>query len=242
MLYLINYLGVAAFTNLRLYGISAKDWKFLLVVGPLTLTIPVILLVETASYTAYQAGPSIGCQYDYQYSSQIVTQPRSLTTATVSTAIAANAILVIVTWVKTFSIVKVSIQFHVRTSLARVLMRDGTLYFIFTAIILSQFMLNLRGIYFTDSYSGDSVDAGTLSFRGLPGFRVTSSNVVGNLGATVRTRPHSHYQVPAQYEQEHEGEEAEFSDDPFREGMLEGALVTEGELMAGISMNGALSL
>ena len=83
-------------------------------------------------------------------------------------------------------------------------------------------MLNLRGLYFEDQDYDDPTGTGSVSFLALPSIRMTSAGVVGNLGATVAVGPRSSYRTSAQYGT-YGGEEAEYSCDPFREGMLESA-------------------
>ena len=90
-------------------------------------------------------------------------------------------------------------------------------------MILYRFMLNLRGLYFEDQDYDDPAGTGSVSFLALPSIRVTSAGVVGNLGATVAVGPCNPYRTSAQFEWTHDGEEAEYSCDPFREGMLESA-------------------
>ena len=87
-------------------------------------------------------------------------------------------------------------------------------------MILYRFMLNLRGLYFEDQDYYDPTGTGSVSFLALPSIRVTSASVVGNLGATVAVGPRTAYRTSAQFEWAHRREEAEYSCDPFREGML----------------------
>ena len=45
-LFIVNYLAVAAFTSLRVYAISDKDLRPLILVVPLSLGNPIILMVR----------------------------------------------------------------------------------------------------------------------------------------------------------------------------------------------------
>ncbi|KAI0740828.1 hypothetical protein C8Q76DRAFT_689554 [Earliella scabrosa] len=208
---ILNYLSFAAFTILRVYGVWGRDWKPLLLIIPLTLIKPIIYAIESANYIPAQAGPLIGCVYNMTVSDLFVAQ---LSTASKAATIAADAILIVLTWIKTYGIHKVSAQLEIRTPLATLLLRDGTAYFIillsiqvviivsrqngsqtsiwifwsyfdqtFTVIFLSRFMLNLRGLYFSDS--NGSRGEGLTSRQAISNLCFTRSFVVGNLGALL---------------------------------------------------------
>ncbi|RDX48618.1 hypothetical protein OH76DRAFT_1483717 [Lentinus brumalis] len=208
ILTIINYFAFASFTILRVFGVWGRDWKPLLLVIPLTLVRPALYIVEASNYVPVQYGPPWGCAEVY------------VSTIAKAASIAADAILIALTWVKTFGINKDSSRLGVRTPLATLLLRDGTAYFlillviqvvtivtsqvgssltvwlvwpyfdqVFTVIFLSRFMLDLRGLYFSEHVNadGNATDTTTRSGRVLSDIRFTTSNIVGNLGATLST-------------------------------------------------------
>ncbi|RPD57834.1 hypothetical protein L226DRAFT_540198 [Lentinus tigrinus ALCF2SS1-7] len=217
VLTIINYFAFASFTILRVYGVWGRDWKPLVIVVPLTLVRPALYIVESSNYVPIQFGPPWGCANVYGYSNEMLAK---FSTVAKSANIAADAILIALTWWKTFGINKASTRLGVRTPLATLLLRDGTAYFlillaiqiitivssqigssltvwlvwpyfdqIFTVIFLSRFMLDLRGLYFSEHVNaeGNATDTTTRSGHVLSDIRFTTSNVVGNLGATLST-------------------------------------------------------
>ncbi|TBU53136.1 hypothetical protein BD310DRAFT_830778, partial [Dichomitus squalens] len=171
----------------------------------------------------------------------------SVTFAGVAFETASNLLLILITSVKTFAIKRELSRLSIPAPLTTLLIRDGEHYVIseyshqssilihgkssifamvwpyfnqcFSVMILTRFMLDLRGLYFPDNTS--SQGSSSLVFRALSKVHVTSANMVGNLGATVRTGT-DHSLSPDELEWEADGlgdEEPQFSLDPFREGM-----------------------
>ncbi|KAI0669423.1 hypothetical protein C8Q78DRAFT_977588, partial [Trametes maxima] len=204
----LSYLSIASFTALRVYAIWGRDWRPLTFVLPLGLIRPALTLYEASSYTAVQSGPRLGCGYNYSVSSAM------LAGCAPASVIATDAVLIALTWRKTYGIQRVSMKTGVRTPLATLLLRDGessqsTLlshalnhsihpqrltfsgvwpFFdqTFSVIFLSRFMLNLRGLYFTDKDATET--RSTLRWSDVLTLRGLSSHVVGNLGATLSVR------------------------------------------------------
>ena len=90
-----------------------------------------------------------------------------------------------------------------------------------THIFLSRFLLDLRELYFTDSQDTDGGAPTTASRGGIfpSSIRFTSSNIVGNLGATNRTTfncPYTNGVGPEWYEDE----TPQYVSNPFEVGML----------------------
>ncbi|KAI0700995.1 hypothetical protein C8T65DRAFT_559598, partial [Cerioporus squamosus] len=223
VLTIINYFAFASFTILRVYGVWGRDWKPLLLVIPLTLVRPALYIVESSNYVPIQYGPPWGCAEPLSrlsYSSLTFSCDHAVSTIAKAANIAADAILIALTWVKTFGINKDSTRLGVRTPLATLLLRDDTPcrsillviqvvtivtsqvgssltvwlvwpYFdqTFTVIFLSRFMLDLRGLYFAEHVNaeGNATDTTTRSGRIISDIRFTTSNIVGNLGATLST-------------------------------------------------------
>ncbi|KAI0700992.1 hypothetical protein C8T65DRAFT_278807 [Cerioporus squamosus] len=67
-MYIMNLLATAVLVIVRVYGISAKNWRWLLIVSPLNLVRPVLYAIESARYFPIQGGPPFGCTYDYTLS------------------------------------------------------------------------------------------------------------------------------------------------------------------------------
>ncbi|TBU33978.1 hypothetical protein BD311DRAFT_773874 [Dichomitus squalens] len=129
---LLNYLAFAAFMSLRVYAIWGRDWKPLLLVVPLTLAKPVLQIYEATHYSPVQAGVPSGCLLGWTISDALLTK---FTTIAQATTIAAEAILIGLTWMKTFGINRDSARLGVRTPLATLLLRDGTAYFIILLLL-----------------------------------------------------------------------------------------------------------
>ncbi|KAH9889273.1 hypothetical protein C8Q73DRAFT_654019 [Cubamyces lactineus] len=204
----LNYLAFSAFTCLRVYGVWGRDWKPLLIVLPLTLVKPICTIYEATRYIPVQAGPPFGCVYIYTIADTSV--------ATKATTIAADAILIVLTWIKTFGIKRDSMQAGVRAPLATLVLRDGTAYFLIllviqlVTIISNQVSLSLTiwlvWPYFDQVLTVIFLSRFMLDLRGLyfadragreaetslhwsdvQFHGFTAANVVGNLGATLST-------------------------------------------------------
>ncbi|KAI0653342.1 hypothetical protein C8Q70DRAFT_927948 [Cubamyces menziesii] len=131
----LNYLAFSAFTCLRVYGVWGRDWKPLLVVLPLTLVKPLCSIYEATRYIPVQAGPPFGCVYIYTLSDSLLSKYVHFSATTKATTIAADGILIVLTWIKTFGIKRDSMQAGVRAPLATLLLRDGTAYFLVLLVI-----------------------------------------------------------------------------------------------------------
>ncbi|KAI0752826.1 hypothetical protein C8Q80DRAFT_1118138 [Daedaleopsis nitida] len=112
VLVVVNYLSFTAFTILRVYGVWGRDWKPLLLVVPLALVKPIL----------YAAGPPFGCVLSYDISDHTLA---TFSVIVKVTTIAADAILIVLTWIKTFGINKDSVKLGMKTPLASLLLRDG---------------------------------------------------------------------------------------------------------------------
>ncbi|KAM5537917.1 hypothetical protein V8D89_008393 [Ganoderma adspersum] len=128
----LNYFAFGAFTCLRVYGVWGRDWKPLLVVVPLTLIKPVLLIYVNTHYIPRQGGVPYGCYYDWKISNSTIAEMSAITKAS---TIASDAILIALTWVKTFGIKRESSKIGMHAPLATLLLRDGTAYFIILLLI-----------------------------------------------------------------------------------------------------------
>ena len=81
-------------------------------------------------------------------------------------------------------------------------------------------MLSLRGLYFLDDAS---TQTSSLIFRALSKVGITSSNILGNIGATVREESNRvSIMEEAEWDVEDMAEKPQYTWDPFGQGMMEG--------------------
>ncbi|KAL4251377.1 hypothetical protein ABKN59_005566 [Abortiporus biennis] len=128
-----------------------------------------------------------------------------------------DALILIMTWAKTAGIRRIlkSQQVNTDCSIVIYLLRDGTIYFLclmilnavtlmgvktlttggvpivlqsVTSILISRFMLNLRGVYLPKDDSSDSFHPSNISDLQF------ASNIVGNLGAPLNHSSESHFE------------------------------------------------
>ncbi|KAI0800209.1 hypothetical protein C8Q74DRAFT_1344565 [Fomes fomentarius] len=125
ILYVITLLSTATVIAVRVYGISAKNWKYLLVMGPLSLVRPILYIIETTQYKAIQAGRPLGCAYVYMLSENALEQVSIIASATM---IASHGILIVVTAIKAFSIARLARPCHMKLPLVKLLKRDGVVF------------------------------------------------------------------------------------------------------------------
>ncbi|THH31060.1 hypothetical protein EUX98_g3132 [Antrodiella citrinella] len=152
-------------------------------------------------------------------------------------AMAADAIILILTWIRTADIMR-TFKLRVKSSLGVMLLRDGTLYFLFmftlnvvnliaikeqkfgavpalsdviTAILISRFLLNLRRVYIVSDESSKSFHASRFSDLRF------ANSVTGNMGAPLATM--SEKDLEHGDDEEPEREEV-FSKDPMLIGIL----------------------
>ncbi|OSC97583.1 hypothetical protein PYCCODRAFT_1471755 [Trametes coccinea BRFM310] len=220
VLLFLNYLAFSAFTCLRIYGVWGRDWKPLLFVLPLTLVKPIAGIIEVAHYTPVQAGPPYGCIYIYHVPDSVISTPHPYLLSLVSitskaTTIAADAILIGLTWIKTFGIKRDALHTGMRTPLATLLLRDGTAYFLILLLVQvitiisnrigSKLTIWLVWPYFDQVLTVIFLSRFMLDLRGLyfadrgdtenetslhlsdVKFQGITSGVVGNFGATLDT-------------------------------------------------------
>ncbi|KAI0629547.1 hypothetical protein C8Q77DRAFT_1220240 [Trametes polyzona] len=199
VLLIINYLAFSAFTVLRVYGVWGRDWRPLLVVLPISLVKPLVVAYENAHYTPLQAGPPFGCVYIWELPDATLS---AISIIAKATTIAADSILIVLTWIKTFGIQRDALKTGFRTPVATLLLRDGksiitiisnqelTIWLVWpyfdqviTVIFLSRFMLDLRGLYFASRHGREAETTFHISDLHFAGH--VSSTIVGNLGATL---------------------------------------------------------
>ncbi|KAI0740815.1 hypothetical protein C8Q76DRAFT_608423 [Earliella scabrosa] len=174
VLYILNTLTTATVIIIRVYGISASNWKYLLLVVPLSLVRPILYGIETARYKTTQAGRPFGCVYHYTLSDVVLKQFSTIASVTM---LASHAILIIVTAIKARYMARLASESHMRLPLVKLLVRDSKtaavlvpfslyanpapllgvnatiwlvwpyFYEVMNVIIVSRFMLDIRGLY-----------------------------------------------------------------------------------------------
>jgi len=201
---LVNIM-LAAFGSLRVWAIWGRHWMPLIVLLPISL-IPVIgdlyLTASSSIYTSPLPPPVGGC---FAVSSLPADIQRRFGISSQVSDIASGTIILIATWIKTWSIrqtMKAADGAHV--SLSELLIRDGTLYYIViqcltitalalemtpylvwnmpaqaapsvTAILISRLILNLRS-YNRDAESENNRRLSSVNFANV---------FLGNIGASV---------------------------------------------------------
>ncbi|KAI0800162.1 hypothetical protein C8Q74DRAFT_395231 [Fomes fomentarius] len=196
--HMLMYIASALITVLRVYGISLRDLRAVIIVSLLASVTPVAYLVsQLLPNRVYDSDGLATGSYKYMI-------------------LIANSIIR-----------------YTANQYSRVLVIWSCFDQVFTGIILTRFILQLRGIYLSDGSQTashwDTSQAGNpIVFRGLS--KVTS-DVVGNLAAPIRTNN----DISHDWE-DSDGDEilpcnrplegsqsgtVRYSDDPFREGMME---------------------
>ncbi|KAI0710721.1 hypothetical protein C8Q76DRAFT_798256 [Earliella scabrosa] len=211
VLIILNYLGFAAFTTLHVYGVWGRDSKLFLIV-PLTLVRPILYSIEAASYVPGQAGPPLGCVYYMTISDKSLAHCRFYTTSRAATVASDTTLLVLIwikTYGIHKDSVRLGIRTPLATLLLRdgtaysivlllfqILMivsgqigEPSIVFFVWPyfdqvlrAIMLTRFMLDLRGVSFSDPN-------GTHTTGGFSDIRYTTSLVFGPLGAPCSQPP-----------------------------------------------------
>ncbi|KAI0653346.1 hypothetical protein C8Q70DRAFT_1036957 [Cubamyces menziesii] len=103
VLLILNSLAFSVFVCLRIYGIWGREWKPLLIVLPLCLVKPILGIYETASYTAIQTGFPFGCIRAYNLTESVILKC-SYTSSAIP--IITEVVVVVLTWIKTFGIIR----------------------------------------------------------------------------------------------------------------------------------------
>ncbi|KAI0752828.1 hypothetical protein C8Q80DRAFT_478494 [Daedaleopsis nitida] len=146
--------------------------------------------------------------------------------ASLGASIAANSIVILLTWWKTFS--AVLMLFNLVMQVLSSSINDTNAVFviwpyfceIFTAMILSRFILDLRLLLFEES---DDLEPTTSELIFL--VPIKTAKVIGNLGATVRSHSAGRHGMRKGWEED--DEVPEFSRDPFQSGLKASLAVSE---------------
>ncbi|CCM06021.1 uncharacterized protein FIBRA_08265 [Fibroporia radiculosa] len=223
---------LAVFTSLRLYAIWNRDRRILIAVILLGLVSPAANIFYYTTLQEEAAPPPLyGCAVRVHMSASAgeMSVPVGLVVMRLADntfsfaifncvfAICSDAIVLILTWLKTAEIQRAFSSAHVKGgSISSLIQRDGTVYFltllvlnvvnliaikfqdygcipalteVLSSILISRFLLNLRGVYLSDSeLQEDAInklstnrDLGTSQLSSLR----FSYSIAGNLGAPL---------------------------------------------------------
>ncbi|KAI0323966.1 hypothetical protein GY45DRAFT_1263739, partial [Cubamyces sp. BRFM 1775] len=164
VLNLLPYFIWNVFSTMRVYAISGRDWRIAVLVCILMLG-PIVSNIYNIPFEfPINMPPPYNCSFDNSV---------SLATHNIVPLMTADAIIIIVTWWKTYGFKKSADDARVATSLVDLLLRDGTIYFgtmiilnslhimmnyvakvsflgdvadVLTSILISRFIMNLRDI------------------------------------------------------------------------------------------------
>ncbi|KAI0786279.1 hypothetical protein C8Q75DRAFT_808675 [Abortiporus biennis] len=216
-------LNVSAIMCLRLYAIWSRNIKILVVFALLGAVPPIIRVVNNSKSTLIKLELTHVSRIITSSISTLkpnISKPLArLWLVLPSYSIFYDALILAITWAKTAGIRKVLGSYSVVTYL----LRDGAIYFLFlmilnittlignktltlggvpliseavASILISRFMLNLRGVYMANDHS-DSFHPSKMSDLNF------ASNIIGNLGAPLS---HSVRPEMQSYEDESEAE------------------------------------
>ncbi|OSD04337.1 hypothetical protein PYCCODRAFT_1466298 [Trametes coccinea BRFM310] len=195
LLELLPYFVWFSFSTLRVYAISRQNWRMaLLVAVPGCMPLASNVYLYTQSSTANYPLP-IGCIW-----------LNSIPVNIDKSAIVTDVVVLIVTWWQTYSLRRLAAQTSMQVSLATLLVRDGTIYFLvllvmntchiafsltgrftytitfeepLTTILISRFLLNLREA--STSTGQSSLDMSEPSFvRRIPQEEEGTPNAVAS--------------------------------------------------------------
>ncbi|KAM5537914.1 hypothetical protein V8D89_008390 [Ganoderma adspersum] len=234
----LNYFAFAAFTVIRVYAVWGRDWKPLLAVLPLSLARPILFMASSVLYMSVQGGLQSGCMRIYVLPEEI----RSKYTISIATTVTSEGIFLVLTWIRTYGIKKDWSRLGVHAPLTTLLLRDGETLFpskvlaiisdlpspflriwpyfdeALTVCFLCRFMLDLRGVYFSDDLENELRER-TMYLSNLR----FSSSVVGNLDTPLGDRFNHgdlHEDVPSTLTFDDDDDDGPaFTRAPFKEGV-----------------------
>ncbi|KAH9927663.1 uncharacterized protein B0H18DRAFT_1118459 [Fomitopsis serialis] len=142
---ILLYAITPIFSTLRVYAIAGRKWHFAvatLLTGVVAVASNIANAVQASLGYLVYVGPLPVCTYD-TYDSKSEHWKRkhplppiayglrsSLTTATRVCSIVSDLLVITVTWWRTYALKREADRLHMRASLATLLLRDGTVYFV----------------------------------------------------------------------------------------------------------------
>jgi len=179
----VSQVSVAIFLALRTFAIWRRDWRIFVLVFALGMIVPITSIYYFATLTPTIVGlPFIGCSELASLSDVTIGR---FNIAVRLSAIVADAVVLILTWMKTMGMIRDCKGPRSHRSVVLMLLRDGTVYFaallilnianvvaiqsqafgsngtpafndVVVSIIVSRFLLNLREIGCSATSSNDS--------------------------------------------------------------------------------------
>lgn len=203
---LIGFVQTALFSALRVFAIWNRSYFWALLVLVLGLA-PFITNVYARAIAQYQymTGIITACAVIEPLTLQ---QNKILLYTTRASLIAADLIVLVLTWIRTFSQLRESWRLKLPSSVSGLLLRDGTCFFIallatniaqmatantrvapmsvvinvLPPILVNRFILNLRSFDAASSASQAVTADAHLSKFSAPNFRVQPDSFLGNIG------------------------------------------------------------
>jgi len=235
---LILELVSMAFTSLRLYAIWEKDRRIMLVVALLGLVPPAINIYYYTTLTIVSTPPPfVGCG---EYVALTATQSNIIAYFNIAFAIVSDAVVLVLVWLRTYTIMREISKFGSGPHLSTLLLRDGTIYFVsllilnianliairfqsfgsipaltsvLTSILISRFFLDLREVYL----SGQNPEGSTTAPSHMSAVQFASA--AGNLGAPLVALFDPEERHDWVHNEDEDEETPRVSDDPLMVGL-----------------------
>ncbi|KAI0760580.1 hypothetical protein C8Q74DRAFT_1451481 [Fomes fomentarius] len=129
----VSYLMFGVFMMLRMRGVWGGSWIPVILIGILTPIRPIISMYLQIHYTPIAFGePLYGCGSVFSVDQTVYTRLGIVSRAT---GIAIDAIVLTLTWYKTYGIKRESGRLGMHTPYATLLLREGTLYFLIILLV-----------------------------------------------------------------------------------------------------------
>ncbi|KAH8105324.1 hypothetical protein BXZ70DRAFT_1004834 [Cristinia sonorae] len=225
---IVAFINIALFSGLRAYAVGGKQWKvasLVLILGLVPAATNIYYFIHTTVLVV--PPPILGCaeisnmdnsvemkyvRFSSFYTAEMSTHrfPRRFVIGTRVCMVAADALVLLMTWFSTRDIRKAAARAHYRAGLSMLLLRDGTLYFatllifnalhiilsitisfqelaefvdVLGAILISRFLLNLRQVCVLNSHpvSRHGLNSALTSSR-FSNIRFAASMSLGNIG------------------------------------------------------------
>ncbi|EMD32961.1 hypothetical protein CERSUDRAFT_77017 [Gelatoporia subvermispora B] len=182
--YVLAILLAMIWAGIRVYAISAGSWPLALLVGTLAM-VPAgtnIYLNLIKSMISVGVEPFLGveCSENFNVSDAVF---NDLPITDRSCAIAAEVIVLLITWYKTWSVKRSADQTGISTPLATMLLKDGTFYFVVLLILsIVQMVGWVTGVktYFTTPQVAHEHASSASQTSGRPSFVRTLATIAGS--------------------------------------------------------------
>jgi len=189
----------AVFSGLRVFAVSGRHWPLALLTVALGL-VPVALNIHSLTKTSYASVVALPVLGHVCENISYITSDWGILLSIAST-IASDVLVLIATWYNTYHIKRDARHANVNATVVTLLLRDGTIYFLFllvlnviailldtqtayvyilyftapiSSILISRFLLNLRHIYYAPSSAPYALSGSTSTSAGAG---ATSTNM-----------------------------------------------------------------